>query len=275
VNDPGDRDDGDFENVGWVTHHGLYAQPTITSSRPARALIPAAAGAAADAPPIQVADVHTTTIASGSVLNDPVLIWHRFDVLTTSYNVAVVGAEMQAANVLTRLTQLVQLSGPSSSANTGLPNAGLIPNNAVGLAFNGTYFDRNENIFSTSVIVPVNCFGVVTVAQNGSASNLVDPGSLTNAMNGGWSHLASQDVAAAAGVVTYDIDQGGDGTPQLVAQFGDTNGLAAAGVAPTFFGPVTVANTANAFNQDFGILVYKAESDGTSAVYTSQNRLDF
>jgi hypothetical protein len=200
-------------------------------------------------------------MVSGPVLNDPALIWHPSNVLTTSYNVAVVGADMQLANVLTRLTQVVQLSGFSTGATTGLPTTGFIPNNIAGLAFSGTYFNRNENIFSTSVFAQVNCFGSLTTA------NLIDPASLINAANGGWSHLTSQDAATlATGVVTYDINQDGDGTPALVANFG----AVVAGAGPT-----TVANATGAFNQDFGILVYKAESAGASAVYTSQNRADF
>ena len=242
VNDPVDQDDGDFENVGWVTHHGVFAQPVITSSRGANG-------------------VHALSVSYGNVLNDPVLIWHPFSVLTTSYNVAVVGADMALANVLTRLNQVVQLSGFSTGQTVGLPSTGFIPNNIQGLNFSGTYFNRNENIFSTSVLAPVNCFGALTIA------NLIDPGSLVNAQNGGWSHLSSQDsTTLSSGVVTYDINQDGDGTPALVANFG----AVVAGAGPT-----TVANATGALNQDFGILVYKAESAGGDAVYTSQNRVDF
>jgi hypothetical protein len=102
----------------------------------------------------------------------PLLIWHPSNVLTTSWVVSVLDADMAS------------VAPPNLAVRLQVADASLV---------NGFYYDRDENRMQTSKVVDLACIALINL------SDLIDVGGLATAQaDGGWAYLNIVDLDTEA-----------------------------------------------------------------------------
>jgi hypothetical protein len=174
INDPTRQTDGDFGAVGWVQGEPLTV-------------------------PDYDYDQNGTLVPSGvenQLLYNPVVLWHPTDVLNTAWDVTVTGDGLNVAGTTPSIRQRISLIGGPYDPD-GIFATNQTPDNP-------SWFDRNEREISTSQATIVNCFGTIDL------EDLIDPGNLANAANGGWSHMWAGDIEEVdRGIVVNKIENNG------------------------------------------------------------------